>query len=265
MTRGTKASRAAAARLFMLLAVFMLAAANAFAWSFAVCGDSRDDSHGVFSRILEAVERADMEFLVHTGDLEGKGGRASWEAFRRRTRAFGKPIHVVVGNHELHGSSAAEFARFFGLPGPSYAFRHKDAYFAIVDNAGGALTDGTLSWLDRELSAHPLGKDGVDHLVIAMHIPPRTDNIFPHGTARKYGEQSARLLEILKRHRAEIVLASHEHMHSVDDWDGIKVIVSGGAGAPMFPLQSFGFYRIDVSKGGTRETFIPIAKKPPPR
>jgi hypothetical protein len=49
----------------------------------------------------------------------------------------------------------------------------------------------------------------------------------------------------------------------VEDWSGIKVIVSGGAGAPLVPFQKYGFYRIDVNSGGFRDTFIPIPKAAP--
>lgn len=243
----------------------LLFAATAFGWSFGVCGDSRDDPHGVFPRILSAVDASDMEFLIHTGDLETDGSPPAWEKFRKKTAGFSKPLRLVIGNHEVRKSNAAEFARFFGLPAPSYGFRHKDAYFVVLDNGGGALSAQLLSWLERELAAHPRGKAGIDHLVVAMHIPPRTDTIFPHGTSSDYGEQSERLLEILERHRVELVLASHEHLHAVESWSDITVIVSGGAGARMFPLQSFGFYRIDVSRDGFRESFIRIPKEAPRR
>jgi 3',5'-cyclic AMP phosphodiesterase CpdA len=244
-----------------LLLILLLQGPNAFGWSFGVCGDSRDDRNGVFSRILAAVEHSDMEFLLHTGDLEGIGGTASWQTFRGRTKGFPKPLFLVIGNHELQGSSAEEFARFFGLPGASYSFTHKDAHFAIVDNASGSLPASLLAWLERDLAAHPKGTDGIRHLVVAMHIPPRTDNIFPHGTAQNYEAQSERLREILMRHKVDLLLASHEHMHLVDEWGGIKVIVSGGGGAPMIPFQRFGFYRIDLEKGEVREKFLRIRGK----
>lgn len=244
-----------------ILAAAVLAciwATSAFAWSFGVCGDTRDDRNGVFPRILGAVERSDMEFLVHTGDLERVGGPAAWETFRAKTRGFTRPLYVTIGNHELHGATPEEFARFFGLPGPSYSFRHKDARFAVVNNGTGRLSDETLQWLERDLGAHPVGKDGIAHLVLVMHIPPRTDTIFPHGTARGYGDQSMRLLGILRRHGVKLVLCSHEHLHMVEDWNGIKVIVSGGGGSPLVPFQRYGFYRVDMEGARIRETFIPI-------
>ena len=245
-------------RILPFLLVLLLWGHGAFGWSFGVCGDSRDDSRGVFPRILAAVEKSDMEFLLHTGDLERSGGAASWQTFRERTKEFPKPLFLVIGNHELQGATAEEFARFFDLPGTSYSITHKDAHFAIVDNASGSLPDSLLSWLDQELAAHPRKTDGIRYLVVAMHIPPRTDNIFPHGTAKNYEAQSERLRKILTRHKADLLLAGHEHMHLVDEWGGIKVIVSGGGGAPMVPFQQFGFYRIELTKGRVREIFLPI-------
>jgi 3',5'-cyclic AMP phosphodiesterase CpdA len=246
----------------LLLAVLLLAS-TAFGWSFGVCGDSRDDRNGVFPRILAAVRDSDMEFLLHTGDLARPGGTKSWEAFKVKAADFPKPLYVVIGNHELRGGTREEFARFFGLPSSSYGFTHKDVRFIVLDNAGGALPDALLVWLKRELAAHPKGKNGIARLVVAMHIPPQTDSIFPHGTKSGYGDRSVNLLKILLRYKVDLVLCSHEHMQMVEDWSGIKVIVSGGAGAPLVPFQKYGFYRIDVTPGGLRETFLPIPKTAP--
>jgi hypothetical protein len=59
----------------------------------------------------------------------------------------------------------------------------------------------------------------------------------------------------------DLLLSSHEHTHLVEDWEGIKVIVSGGAGAPMFPFQRFGFFRIDLEEGQVREKFLRIREQ----
>lgn len=248
-----------------LLLTALLWASAAFGWSFGVCGDSRDDRKGVFPRILSAVRDSDMELLLHTGDLERPGGTKSWEAFQAKTADFRKPLYVVIGNHELGGGTREEFARFFGLPSTSYGFTHKDVRFIVLDNAGGELPDALLGWLKRELAAHPKGKNGIARLVVAMHYPPQTDSIFPHGTKSGYGNQSVNLLKILQRHKVDLVLCSHEHLQMVEDWSGIKVIVSGGAGAPLVPFQKYGFYRIDVTGNGIRETFLPVKPSPSSR
>ncbi len=240
-------------------------ASAAFAWSFGVVGDTRDDKNGVFPRILAAAADSDMEFLVHTGDLERLGGQKSWAAFRRRVADFRKPLYVVIGNHEVRGARPEEFAAFFGLSGTSYSFTHRNALFVILDNSGGRFPKGTLDWLDRELAKHPKGRDGIRFVVVAMHAPPQTDDVFPHGMHIRYGDQSERLLGILTRRKADLVLCSHEHLHLVDDWNGIKVIVSGGGGAPMFPFQPYGFYRVSLSDdGAVREKLITIPAQAPP-
>src|SRR5512134_1509833 len=173
-------------RTLFLIALLsaLLWTAHAFGWAFAVCGDSRDDVDGIFPQILAAVDDSDMEFLLHTGDMVNMDTAQEWEAYHTATASFRKPIRVVMGNHELYGGGIPErFAGRFDLPGTSYSFTHKDAHFAIVDNAKGALPENTLAWLDRDLAAHPKGRSGITSLVVAMHIPPRTDGIFPHGTA----------------------------------------------------------------------------------
>ncbi len=250
--------------ILLVVAAALAWASQAFGWSFGVVGDTRDDRHGVFPRILSAVAESDMEFLIHTGDLESPGGTKSWEKFRALTAGFPKPLHVVIGNHEVRGGTEQEFASFFGLPGPSYSFTHKNAHFVVLDNSRGRFPKGTLTWLDQELARHPKKKNGTRFLVVVMHAPPRTDSLTPHGMDRRYGDQSTKLVGILSRHKVDLILCSHEHLHMVDDWNGIKVIVSGGGGAPMFPFQRFGFYRIDLSDDGAiRETLITIPAEAP--
>ena len=250
----------------MRRAVFLIAllsallwAAHAFGWAFAVCGDSRDDVDGIFPQILSEVDDSDMEFLLHTGDMVDRESPAEWERYREATARFRKPLRVVIGNHELYGGGTPEkFAERFGLPGTSWSFTHKDAHFAIVDNAKGTFTDDTLAGLDRDLAAHPKGKGGITTLVVAMHVPPGTEGTRPHGTRFDYKERSAKLLAILKRHGVDAVLSGHEHMQHVEDWEGVLLLVSGGAGAPLAPFQRYGYYRIDVENGKVRETFRPV-------
>ena len=250
----------------ILVLLTLLWAANAFAWSFAVAGDSRDDRDGIFPQILSAVENSDMEFLLHTGDMVNRDDAREWETYRAVTASFRKPLRAVIGNHELYGGGTPQkFAERFGLPGASYSFTHRDVHFTIVDNAKGTFPDNTLAWLDLDLAAHPKGKGGITTLIVAMHIPPRTDEFFPHGTRYDYGEQCAILLEILKRHEVDAVVSGHEHMQHVEDWAGILMLVSGGAGAPLAPFQRYGYYRIDVENGTVRETFHRVRPVGKPR
>jgi 3',5'-cyclic AMP phosphodiesterase CpdA len=260
--RPAGAERRPRSRLLPGVSAFLLTtlwAAAAFGWAFGVCGDSRDDDRGVFPRILSAVEKSDMEFLIHTGDLERHPGTGPWEAFNERTAGFPKPLHLVIGNHEIgRGVRGTDFAAFFGLSDTSYSFRHKDAFFIILDNAEGLFRPSTLSWLEQQLAENPKGKLGIAHLVVAMHIPPLTEGVYAHGVKADYGKQSDHLLTLLRRHGVDLLLCSHEHIQRIYDLDGLKVIVSGGAGAPMMPFQSFGFYRIDLSDGKVKESFVRI-------
>jgi predicted phosphodiesterase len=250
--------------LFLALNLTLLSGRDrAFAWSFAVTGDSHDDRSGLFARVLSAVDGSDMEFLVHVGDMTERNREAEWDRFLRAIASLRKPLYPVIGNRDRIGKGAGErFARRFGLPGTSYSFDHKDAHFAVLDNAGLSLTDKALARLDRDLAAHPKGKNGIAFLVVAMHVPPATDEIRPHGTRPGYEERSRKLLRILKEHRVDAVLAGHEHMNLSHDWEGILVVVTGIERIPFLPLQRTGFYRIDLEDGAVRGTFVRIDATP---
>jgi 3',5'-cyclic AMP phosphodiesterase CpdA len=248
--------------LLVLVLAVPLRPGNADAWSFAFASDSHNDRNGVFARVLAAVEDSDMEFLVHGGDMVDRNTREEWGRFLRATALFRKPLYPVIGNHELGGKDAkGRFARRFDLPGTSYSFAHRDARIIVLDNARGTLSDRRLAWLDRELAAHPKGKGGVAFLIVAMHIPPAIGDFAPHGTRSGYAGQSRELLRILKKHGADAVLCGHEHMNLAEDWEGIRVIVSGIATIPLLPLQRSGFFRIDLEEGVLRATFIRVEAK----
>lgn len=241
-----------------VLAILLLAG-DVFAWSFAFTSDSHDDRTGLFARVLSMVDASDMEFLVHGGDFTERNKAAEWTRFRIATASFRKPLYPVVGNRDTIGKRGRErFAKRFRLPETSYSITHKDAHFAILDNAGGSLPDKTLSWLDGDLAAHPKGRDGIAFLIVAMHIPPATGEVRPHGTRAGYGVQSGKLLGILKIHGVDAVLSGHEHMNFTEDWEGVLVVVSGIESIPFLPFQRRGFYRIDLEEGTVREKFMPI-------
>ncbi|MGZ9197244.1 MAG: metallophosphoesterase family protein, partial [Candidatus Deferrimicrobiaceae bacterium] len=88
--------------ILLVLLVGLLWTGHAFAWSFAVAGDSRDDKDGIFPQILSEVDRSDMEFLLHLGDMVNRDAAKEWEAYRAVTASFRKPLRVVIGNHELY-------------------------------------------------------------------------------------------------------------------------------------------------------------------
>ncbi|MEW6719753.1 MAG: metallophosphoesterase, partial [Thermodesulfobacteriota bacterium] len=241
-----------------LLAV-LLWAGFAFAWSFAVTGDSHDDGEETFRAILQAVDRSDMEFLIHTGDLVPRDGEREWRRLREATAPFGKPIHPAAGNRDGSGPEARKrFAKRFGLPGTEYSFTRRDARFVVLDNSGGSLSDRSLAWLDRELASRPKGADGIAFLIVVMHIPPAAGTLIPHGTRPGYDEQCGKLLAILQKHGVDAVLSGHEHMNHTEDWDGILLVVSSAARVPWLPLQRRGFFRIVLEDGRIREVFLQV-------
>lgn len=245
--------------LLALVLALPLRPAGAFAWSFAFTSDSHNDNTGLFGRILAAVDNSRMEFLIHGGDMVNRDTPEEWERFRRATADFGKPFYPVIGNHDRNGErSVGRFAKRFGLPGAFYSFARRDARIWVVDNSSGSLPEALLSRLDRELSAHPKGKDGVSHLIVAMHIPPANGELAPHGTRRGYVEESRRLMGILTKHGVDAVLCGHEHMNLAEERDGILVVVSSVSEFPLLPLQRRGFYRIDLENGEVRAAFIPV-------
>jgi len=103
---------------FLRIPRSFLWAVNAFAWSFAVCGDSRDDRDGIFRRSSPPWTIPAWS-SCSTRETWSTRSRPASGTCTRGDGAVSKPLRVVIGNHELYGGGTpGKFAERFGLPGP---------------------------------------------------------------------------------------------------------------------------------------------------
>jgi hypothetical protein len=84
-------------------------------------------------------------------------------------------------------------------------------------------------WLDAELS-RTAEEPGVDHRFVVLHHGPFSSG--PHGANARIVSTGA--LATLRRHAVSLVLAGHDHAYERGEGAGLKYIVSGGGGAPLY-------------------------------
>jgi hypothetical protein len=209
---------------------------------FAVYGDSRSDDvahKAVIARLLESR----LDFLVNTGDVVVRGADpAEWDRFfaiegplLRNLCAF-----VAVGNHELVGGKDGEVAylKYFA-PDESDpregrrlygTFRWGNTRFFQL-NAMDEWTGREREWLE-ETSRASMTEAGVAHRIAVLHHGPFSSGPH-HGNARL-----GTVLRILRENKVELVLAGHDHVYERGEGGGVKYVISGGAGAPLYPRES---------------------------
>ncbi len=212
--------------------------------TFLVYGDDRTDV-AAHAAVVRAMMDVPSDFLVSTGDLVADGASsADWQSFfdveapMLRDRA----LFVTIGNHELYDDAAgSNFAKYFGFIGPSGSpslfgsvrIGCARIFFlnAMHDWASGEERD----WLERELEQAD-GEAGVTWRIAVTHQAPWSSG--PHGPSPNL--VAARVPQLLLAHHVDLLFGGHDHIYERGDGDGLKYIVSGGGGAPLYRVLAKG-------------------------
>ncbi len=201
-------------------------------FNFVVMGDSRDNDEA-FAKILALAASYKPLFILHDGDIVGNGTREEYDRFLEAVQGTVPdiPFFVVAGNHELKKKGEKIFTDKIApldyvLDPPRTGIR-----IVALNNARYSLTPGQLQYLDNELSA-----EGKLKFVI-MHIPPRTkrwnsDHCFSQGAEE--------LTKILAVRKISMAFFGHEHLYDEDSVNGVRCIITGGAGAPLSRAAGYG-------------------------
>lgn len=227
-------------------------------YAFLVLGDSRDGT-GVFETLLAKAQSAQIPFGVHLGDFVPHAVEKQYAFFlgemARRPRF---PLFMVAGNHDVEEDRFHHF--FEKTMGPrQVSFSYEKDLFILLDNAVRPTND-FLPWLEETLQKNAKGKR---HIFLFMHRPafdvdPSKDTFiinpsYPlHQTAKKWG--------------IDYVVAGHYHSYLRSEADGVRYVVTGGAGSPLYGKRSF-YHALYLEVDETRfvETLLTTGWRPAPR
>ncbi|MDC3981104.1 metallophosphoesterase [Polyangium jinanense] len=224
---------------------FTTAPADDRPFKFVAYGDSRSDA-AAHAAVARAIEAAPGDFFVHTGDMVQDGNNeAQWQEF------FGiegkllanRCIFVAVGNHELTApdpTGQVNFLRYFAAtetdgrerPHLYGSFRWSNTRFFLL-NAMDTWTGDEKEWLRAEL-ASALDEPGLVHRIAVLHHGPFSSGY--HGGNARLASQG--IIPMLRDNKVELVIAGHDHVYERGEGQGLKYIVSGGAGAPLYQQRS---------------------------
>ena len=209
-------------------------------FQFVVFGDTRT-RHKMHRDIVEAIVRdTEPDFVIHTGDLVSNGREsAQWPRFFEieapllRKAAF----FPVLGNHERN---SPHFHDFFAIESPYYSFDWGRAHFVILNSDYGNVAasketkerfwDDQLRWLERDLAEH---QDAALRFV-AMHHPPFTAVKRRQRGKKRVGD----MVPLFEKYNVTAVYLGHDHNYQHHVIGGVHYIVTGGGGAPLYPVDA---------------------------
>ena len=206
-------------------------------FTFAVMGDSRDNPEK-FRAVLAAAAAHAPAFIVHTGDITRFGRAREFAEAVAILRACPAPVVVIPGNHDLETEKGRFFEQVFGPL--DFYFQAGAFRFICINNADDVL-DGSFIRLPAEDAPAKLEElaAGTMPACIVMHVPPATAAIKEHVSV----PVTAPLTALLQKHGPGIraILCGHVHGYAAAELEGVPVIISGGAGAPLHDNKGDGF------------------------
>ena len=214
-------------------------------FSFVVYGDNRTDdvSHAA---IVRQMLVSPSDFLVNTGDLVQDGASdANWQTFfdvegpLLRSRC----VFACVGNHELTDGAGANYLRYFGPTSDGHgdgekpklygSFRWASARFFLLDAMETFDSGPERAWLDDELTRAD-SEAGLVWRIVVMHHSPWSAG--PHGgNARAL---RAGIPALFSAHKVDLILAGHDHIYERGFASGLRYVISGGGGAPLYGIEN---------------------------
>lgn len=204
---------------------------------FLLYGDTRTNP-AAHASIVRAMTREAADFVLHTGDFIADGRRANdWLTYFDVAAPLiaSTPLVPTVGNHDMMaGEGLGNYrARMRTPSGGSpnetyYMFQYGSVRILSID------TDESLRlgspqrrWLEGALEE---AQASTKHIFMLMHHGPYSSGA--HGSNLAISETE--VIRLFRRHHVELVMSGHDHMYERGDADGLKYIVSGGGGAPLY-------------------------------
>lgn len=212
-----------------------------FSLTFVVMGDNRDAKPviqpEIFSQIIKEINILDPDLVFDSGDLirgytdDTTLINKEWGVFDSVIGRLKKPYYLVVGNHDVWNTISEQiFKKRYGYLYKS--FIKDNCLFIILDTELRSDPDKIrglqLNWLKKQLKRKARFK------FLFLHKPLWSmDSTYWFKTIQP----------ILVKNNVDCVFCGHWHAYELTIRDGIRYIITGGAGAPLNDYEKAGgFY-----------------------
>ncbi|MGB9601015.1 MAG: metallophosphoesterase family protein, partial [Myxococcota bacterium] len=116
------------------------------------------------------------------------------------------------------------------LQQPEVSFDFANVHIAVYNTYDGLFTfsNEQLKWIESDLKAASANSE-IDHIFTVMHHGPYSaSNHGDNATAK------SKVVPLLKKYGVDMTLAGHDHNYERGEADGLRYIVAGGGGAPLY-------------------------------
>ncbi len=241
---------------------------QADSFDFAILGDSEPgrfwifrklfNESAVFTKHLHSLRNLPLDFVFQLGDMVSRGTSENYLKFFQTLSMTPPPMPylTVIGNHDRskpNGKSHSRLYRSLFGSKTNYFFDRGPVRLIILDSSRAKITRAQLRWLNLTLNT-PLKK------IVLTHMPPmglRFWNDLPISCRGGFVRGSKAFIEIMAKHKVERVYTGHIHAFAVCDHGGVRYVLTGGGGSPLFPSGvADKFYHsltVSVSPGGIKD------------
>ncbi|MCU0694709.1 MAG: metallophosphoesterase [Polyangiaceae bacterium] len=204
----------------------------------AVFGDTRSN-HDDHAAVIRAMVPENAAAVFHTGDLVSNGSSASdWDMFFQveRPLLLRAPLYPAVGNHEGEGDI---YRDIFELPPDTpeaeryYAVRFATALFINLDLYASDFEPQSQqhAWLQQVLS-QAANDTNIRQRFVGLHHGPYDSGTHGSNMSVRNG-----LVPLFEQYGVDIVFSGHDHCYERGTVNGVKYVVTGGGGAPLYPVS----------------------------
>ena len=204
---------------------------------FCIYGDTRD-GHDVHRKIVALMMKQNPEFILQTGDLVHNGGNLSqWKIYDDITGAAREkaPFYIVRGNHDFGGKNFEERMTAPTTSGTKfwYSFDRANCHFiglAVDEETPYDPNSPQYKWLVKDLESTRQTRPS--HIFVFFHVAPYS--IGSHGSDLDVRKN---LAPVFAKYGVRAVFNGHDHNYYHTLRDGVTYIVTGGGGAPLYPVD----------------------------
>lgn len=224
-----------------------------------------------YRKQIRAIHATNADFIVQLGDFVSKGTIKNYRAYVDLLGTeLSLPIMHVIGNHDRskpNGKADKVLYRAVFGSETDYFFDYNGWRFVTLDSSDYRVTAAQMDWLDRVL-------DTGLKTVVSMHIVPaylkgKIYSIGPNKNRENeklipkayFDQGSVRFGEVVKRRAVARVYMGHIHAFGIAEHEGIRYVLTGGGGSPLYPLppgypkrKKAHYLLVEADGTGLRET-----------
>lgn len=259
---------------------------NTGKYKYIILGDNRD-GYDTFGQIIQQVNGENPVLVIDNGDLVFSGKPNQYRLFDQMVSKISTTLCTAPGNHDIRGNGRSTYTMLYG---PAYySFDFADSHFVFLDSSPGwaekqAISNEQYAWLEKDLK-----KAQDKRIFVITHIPPQdprtgvTTNEIPNYVnevksegnwleqkLNNYSEsksmdhgfqdsQEAKKFEnLMSTYHVDTVYLSHIHSYLEYTKDGVRYLITGGAGAELLTKNSYYHYMIAKIGGISTATVVEL-------